>query len=150
MWIDQRGSTVLERVECFRLVALAARGHAIGRLAVSTEASPIVVPVNFGYRDACVLVRIGPGTLARIVPGRLVTLEVDAIDEVAGEGWSVAVRGLARVLGAPDLERMGAALPEPVVPTPGDLVLSIRGDVVTGRRFPVGNPSTAVRVGPAG
>src|SRR5579864_398898 len=150
MWIDQRDSTVLDRVECFRLVALAAHDRAIGRLAVSTEGAPIVVPVNFGYRDASVLVRIGPGTLARLVPGRLVTLEVDSVDERAGEGWSVAVRGLARVLDPSDNRRVAPALPEPVVPNPGDLVVSIRGDVVTGRRFPLHKPTMAVQVGPAG
>lgn len=137
MWIDQRGSTVLSRAECFRLVALAARDHAVGRLAVSTETSPIVVPVNFGYHDGCALVRIGPGSLASLVPGRLVTVEVDGFDHQADEAWSVAVRGLAQVIDGSAMDRIAGTLPEPVVPIPGDLVLSIRGDVVTGRRFPI-------------
>ncbi|HUI04418.1 MAG TPA: pyridoxamine 5'-phosphate oxidase family protein [Acidimicrobiales bacterium] len=138
MWVDQRGSEVLPRPECLRLVAVTAKEHAVGRLAVPTEGAPIVVPVNFSYMDETVLVRLGRGTAAAGAVGRLVSFEVDRLDTAAHQGWSVLVRGLARALEPHELHRRWRHLPEPVVPTPGDLLLSVRADVVTGRRFSIG------------
>jgi nitroimidazol reductase NimA-like FMN-containing flavoprotein (pyridoxamine 5'-phosphate oxidase superfamily) len=140
MWIDQRGSEVLPRTECLRLLAVAANDHAVGRLGVATEGSPIVVPVNFAYQDSAVLVRLGPGSVAAAAVGKLVSFEVDRVDEEAQQGWSVLVRGLALALEPHEVHRRWRRLPEPLVPVPGDLLLSIRGDVVTGRRFSTALP----------
>ena len=144
MWIDQRGSEVLPRAECLRLVAVAARDHAVGRLGISTDEGPIVVPVNFSYWDSSVLVRLGPGTIASEVADTLVSFEVDRLDEQAQQCWSVLFRGLAVALPPQQLHERWRHLPEPLVPTPGDLLLSIRGDVVTGRRFSVAPQAVAV------
>jgi hypothetical protein len=138
MWIDNRGSEILPRNECLRLVAVAANDRAIGRLGVAVGPSPIIVPVNFAYRDSAVLVRLGSGTVAQSAAGNLVSFEVDRVDDGASQGWSVLIRGLARVVGDEDLGGQRGGLPQPLVPSPGDLVLSIRGDVVTGRRFSIG------------
>ena len=135
MWIDQRGSEVLPRAECLRLVAVAADDHAVGRLGIPTEGAPIIVPVNFSFRDSTVLARLGPGTIAVGAAGKLVSFEVDRVEEEPPHGWSVLIRGLALALDPGELHRRWRHLPEPMVPTPGDLLLSIRGDVVTGRRF---------------
>jgi nitroimidazol reductase NimA-like FMN-containing flavoprotein (pyridoxamine 5'-phosphate oxidase superfamily) len=135
LWIDQRGSEVLERAESIRLLALAAGRGGIGRLGFPTGRSPVIVPVNFGYDDEEVLLRVGPGTIAEVVPGLLVAFEVDEVDPEAGAAWSVLVRGLARLLGEDELHRLREKLPEPLAPEPGDVVISVRADVVTGRRF---------------
>ena len=140
MWIDQRGSEVLPRTECLRLVAVTAKEHAVGRLGVPTDGSPIIVPVNFSYLDSAVIIRLGPGTVANGAVGRLVSFEVDRVDMEVQRGWSVLVRGLALALEPHELHRRWRHLPEPLVPTPGDLLLSIRADVVTGRRFSIGRP----------
>jgi len=140
VWMDQRGSEVLERGECLRLLAQAGRRGDIGRLGIPTESSPIVVPVNFGYWEAAVLLRVGPGTLADLAPESLVAFEVDDVDRQGGVAWSVLVRGLARALPAHELHHLWHHLPEPMAPRPGDLIVSIRGDVVTGRRFPLSAP----------
>src|SRR5271166_1471007 len=58
MWIDQRGSEVLGAPECHRLLALAAKEVGYGRLAVSREGAPVVVPVNFAWHEHQVLVRL--------------------------------------------------------------------------------------------
>jgi len=140
VWMDQQGSEVLERGECLRLLAQAGRRGDIGRLGIPTESSPIVVPVNFGYWEAAVLLRVGPGTLADLAPESLVAFEVDDVDRQGGVAWSVLVRGLARALPAHELHHLWHHLPEPMAPRPGDLIVSIRGDVVTGRRFPLSAP----------
>jgi hypothetical protein len=135
MWIDGHGSEVLPRNECLRLVALAAHRGDTGRLGISMEGAPIVVPANFGYHDTKVLLRLGSGTLADLVAGSLVAFEVDHVDRQGGLAWSVLVRGLATPLSTHDLHLAWRHVPEPLAPRPGDLLMSIRSDVVTGRRF---------------
>jgi hypothetical protein len=136
MWIDQRGSEVLAVPECFRLLAHGVQSMGFGRLGVSTAQAPVVVPVNYAVRDREVLVRIGVGFLLQAAGGELVAFEVDEIDLEGGVAWSVLVRGLATVIGEPTGADIDAA-PTPSVPSPGDRILSIRPDVVTGRRFPL-------------
>jgi len=139
MWIDGRGSDVLPRPECLRLMALAAKEDAVGRLgfvpAGREQQPPVVVPVNFRVHDEEVEFRIGPGLLARSAVGHLVSFEVDRVDRSAGEAWSVLVRGFARLAATND--RSARTTATPLVPEPGDMVLTLRGDLVTGRRFPL-------------
>jgi nitroimidazol reductase NimA-like FMN-containing flavoprotein (pyridoxamine 5'-phosphate oxidase superfamily) len=123
MWIDQRGSEVLEGNECLRLLAVAAKHRDIGRLGISTSTSPIIVPVNFVYHDAGVLCRIGVGTLADMAPGSLVAFEVDRVDRDAHEAWSVLMRGGARILTDREIQGLSQhQLPEPLVQSPGNLL----------------------------
>jgi hypothetical protein len=139
MWIDQRGSEILPAPECQRLLALAAKDGVIGHVAVSDEPAPLVLPLNFAVHDGAVLVCIGPGQMSEKIPGAIVSFEVDRLEPDNGpepaRAWSVVLQGLASTLAA---DAAGAAtLPHPLVPEPGDLLLTIRPDVVTGRRFPV-------------
>lgn len=106
-------------------------------------------PVNFAFEDGVVVVRIGVGSMARAVPGRLVAFEVDGIEpgpaSTEGVAWSVLVRGLAT-----SLDTIGTGTskvfssPLPLVPEPGEHVVTIRPDVVTGRRFPVLSPAPSI------
>jgi hypothetical protein len=147
MWIDQRGSEILPGPECLRLLAVAAKDGAISRVAVTDEPAPLMVPLNFAFHDGGVLVRVGPGRLADTMPGSIVSFEVDRVapddgpDDGHGHAWSVLLRGLASTVGADAVEAAGADLPHPLVPEPGDLLLHIRPDVVTGRRFPLLAPA---------
>ena len=140
MWIDQRGSEVLPLAECVRLLASAAKRGLTGRLGISTQQAPIIQPVNFGYHDHRIVVRLGPGHLADIISGALVAFEVDQINGDTHEAWAVLVRGLASPLGESEREAIAEFAPAPLVPTPGDIVFVIRPDVVSGRRFPLGKP----------
>jgi nitroimidazol reductase NimA-like FMN-containing flavoprotein (pyridoxamine 5'-phosphate oxidase superfamily) len=142
MWIDTRGSTVLPAPECKRLLAVAAKDERVGRVGISTDSAPLVVPVNFALLEGHVLAQVGAGTLTRAAEGHLVAFEVDHVDPGAGTAWSVLVRGFATVTGAPT-ETQRSMKPYPLVPEPGELVLSIRLDVVTGRSFKVRRPSHA-------
>src|ERR1039457_4519692 len=106
MWIDQLGSEVLAVPECLRLLAVAAKEDHVGRLAVTSGQTPLVVPLNFTFHDAGVLVRIGPGRLSELVPDSLVAFEVDRVETDRGMAWSVLVRGLASTL-VPDTPHGG-------------------------------------------
>jgi hypothetical protein len=145
MWLDQRGSEVLPRSECLRLLAVAAAAGSVGRVAAVADpaTAPLLRPVNFGFVDDQVLLRLGRGTLAEQVDGRLVSFETDGIDPAPDPrarrlGWSVLVRGLAlRLRDSSVTASARRHLPQPLVPVAGELVYSIRPDVVSGRRFPV-------------
>lgn len=136
MWIDAKGSTVLPVPECKRLLALAAKEGRIGRLGIATDQAPIVVPVNFALHEGDVLARVGTGYFSQAATGHLVAFEVDHVDEGAGNAWSVLVRGLATLIETPSEAQLGAAA-ESLVPEPGGMVLTVRPDVLTGRRFAI-------------
>lgn len=132
------------------MLATAAKDGSIGRLGVSTQRAPIIQPVNFAYHDRRIVLRLGPGLMADAAAGALVAFEVDHLDQTASVAWSVLVRGLATPL--EESERLGAAYiaPTPLVPAPGDTVLVVRLDIVTGRRFPLDDATpNAVRRPPA-
>lgn len=137
MWFDLRGSEVLNRSECLRLLALSAKQGKVGRLAISGRGSPIVHPVNFSYRDGEIFVLLGEGIMERTATGALVAFETDCLDPRAGKAWSVLVRGLATAIPQGGSRVPAQVIPRPVVPVPGRQVLAIRPDVVTGRRFQV-------------
>jgi len=138
MWIDERGSEVLDPPECGRLLALGAKRHHHGHLGISTDSAPLVLPVDYAVHDAEVVIQIGERLFDR-VNGRLVTFQVDySFDGLARDGgspegrWSVLLRGLASEM---DRSAAGGHLPEPRVAEPGHRLVHVRGDVVTGRRL---------------
>jgi nitroimidazol reductase NimA-like FMN-containing flavoprotein (pyridoxamine 5'-phosphate oxidase superfamily) len=135
MWIDERGSEILQVPECFRLLALAAKEDGVGRIAVSRPGAPIVQPVNFAYCDHGVFVRLGDGVMADAASGSLVAFEVDRVNPTRSEAWSVLVRGLA----LEQADHSPGHAPRPFVSIPGQRVLFIRADVITGRRLSLRN-----------
>lgn len=136
MWIDAKGSTVLPRPECERLLAVKAKEGGVGRLGLSTDQAPVVVPVNFTMHDGEVIVRVGPGFVARTAAERLVAFEIDHIETERGSAWSVLLRGLATLIEHPSAAEFERA-PLPLVHEPGDMLLLIRPDILTGRRFTI-------------
>jgi hypothetical protein len=141
MWIDTKGSTVLPASECLRLLAMTAKAGGIGRLGVSTDQAPLVIPVNFTLRDGQVLVRTGKGFVTEAANGHLVAFEVDHVDVGAGTAWSVLIRGLATLTEAPTELDLAAAA-HPLVPKPGDMVLVVRPDILSGRQFELSSPTS--------
>ena len=138
MWLDRSGSTVIDGAGCKWLLAVAANLELIGRIGIATDRAPVVIPANFTMRDGQIVLRIGKGFLLDAATDQLVAFEVDHVDADAGWAWSVLARGLATVtdyLG----EVQGASETRPLVPEPGDRRLTIRPDVLTGRRFELRN-----------
>jgi nitroimidazol reductase NimA-like FMN-containing flavoprotein (pyridoxamine 5'-phosphate oxidase superfamily) len=84
---------------------LAAGG--IGRIVFSTGSGPVAYPVNFIFTDGGVIFRT-TDTMVDSISG-VVAFEVDHIDEAMSEGWSVLVRGHARLIENPE-ERQAVAL----------------------------------------
>lgn len=133
MATDAHGLEVLDRETCLELLA----GARVGRLGLSVDALPVVLPVNFAVDGDEIVVGSGPGgKLRAAVRGNVVAFEVDEWDPLSHEGWSVLVRGHSRVLeDEAELER-ARTLPLRPWGQLGDLsYLAVRLDLVTGRRL---------------
>jgi hypothetical protein len=78
----------------------------IGRIVLSTGPGPVAFPVNFVFADGTVIFRTSDAMVASITG--VVAFEVDHIDETMSEGWSVLVRGHARLIEQPT-ERLAIA-----------------------------------------
>jgi uncharacterized protein len=139
LWIDQRGSEVLNRNECQRLLALNAGG--VGRLGLVSAGQVVIVPVNYEMLGSEVLIRVGPGDILDAArAGSIVAFEIDEI--TATGAWSVLVQGLATTIPAePTDEASMTRLPAPLVPEPGHALVQIRTGVFSGRRFPLASGS---------
>ena len=128
MWIDERGSEVLQTGECRRLLALGVKNGHHGHLGIPQEGAPLVLPVNYLVNGSDVLVRLGELVFEQVEQAKLVSFQVDGVD--VDRPWSVLVRGLATEVAPPtSIDRT----PVPEVADPGHRIVSIRGDMVTGR-----------------
>ena len=87
------GMLELTVAECWRLF----RTQEVGRLAVSIANFPDIFPINYVVDGETLVFRTGAGTkLAAAVLGRGIAFEIDGYDPVAGEAWSVVLKGEAR------------------------------------------------------
>lgn len=90
--------TVMEELsgsECLRLLTT----QSIGRIGFSYDGHPMVLPVQYAYRDGEIIVRTAYGSsFDRAVRGIEVAFEIDAVDPGYHAGWSVIARGVAEGL----------------------------------------------------
>jgi hypothetical protein len=138
VWLDDRGSEVLGRPECLRLLALHAGG--IGRLGVVVDRTPVVLPVNYVLVDGeDVAFRSAPGTKLHAALGnQALAFEVDGVDRRQAVAWSVLVQGFATVLDTEELDELDRRTREAsLVPAEGTRVVRLRSDALSGRRFAV-------------
>lgn len=112
----------------------------VGRLGISIEALPAILPVNFVLVHEQIVIRTVPGTkLDAAVAQAVVAFEVDACDPAGGWGWSVLVRGRGSEITDPSELAEAQRLPlRAWAQTDGaaSRLLRIQTTVVTGRRFP--------------
>ena len=133
MTIDRDGLETIDEGDCLRLL----RSCAIGRLALSVRALPVVLPVNFAVRPDALVIRVGGGpALAQACDHAVVAFEVDGFDEMTQTGWTVLVQGTASVLGSPaergQVSQVGLA---PWGDPRADTFVKVTLDLVTGRRL---------------
>lgn len=123
----------LDRAECLRLLAT----DSVGRLAVSIDALPAILPVNYALLDGDVVLRTGAGgKYDAAVRGAVVAFEVDTIDRLDRTGWSVLVTGVASVVTDPDDRAHAADLLRDIwAPGPRDEFVRIPTVLVSGRRL---------------
>ena len=113
-------------------------GVALGRLVTNFAGEPEIFPVNFVVQGRTVLFRTAEGTkLFSAVSNRIVLFEAD--DHNAAEGWSVIVRGRAKILRAQtEIAEAERARLLPWIPTHKPLYVRITPSDITGRHFTFG------------
>jgi uncharacterized protein len=121
--------------ECERLLARTT----VGRVGISMRALPVVLPVNYAMLDGDVVIRTGEGTkLDAALAGAVVAFEVDHVDPIYHEGWSVLLQGRAAEIADPhDIERARALPLRPWAPGTRDRYIRIPAEVISGRRIAV-------------
>ena len=128
------GIVELEPDECLELLG----SVPVGRVGVTIDALPSVLPVNFAVWEGAIVFRTVPGTkLDAAAAGAVVAFEADAYGTSDDPGgWSVLVRGIAREVTDPaELARI-ASLPLDSWAWDGSATrcVCIEPTVMTGRR----------------
>jgi nitroimidazol reductase NimA-like FMN-containing flavoprotein (pyridoxamine 5'-phosphate oxidase superfamily) len=125
--IDRNGFEVLDREECLRLVA----STTLGRVGVSHDALPTVIPVDFRLDGERIYLRPRTGSkLEAALRDTVVAFEVDDVEPESGVGWSVIATGIATVLHGDERERALTRWPSAT----SERVVAISTERITGRR----------------
>lgn len=124
----------LEPSDCLELL----RGSVVGRLAVVTDDTPDIFPVNYLIDHGAVVFRTAAGTKLDAAVGHWVAFEIDGYDADSGEAWSVVVKGRAHEL--KQLHEVLETFDMPLFPwhaSPKPRFVRIDPNSITGRRFHV-------------
>ena len=110
----------------------------LGRLVTNVAGRNEIFPVNFATQDSTILFRTAEGTkLFGTVMNEQVLFEAD--DHTVAEGWSVIIRGTARVLTTTgEIHEADRAQVMPWVPTEKLRYVRITPDEMSGRHFRFG------------
>ena len=137
MQFDSTGLEVLDAGECLRLL----NSENVGRIALTSGALPVVLPVNYVIHDDHIVIRTRRGTtLAAATRNAIVAFEADRFDDRTGQGWSVMVQGIARELR--DAPRLALAQAAPLarwLDATDSRHVGISIDMISGRRLPIGD-----------
>lgn len=109
--------------------------HGIGRIGLTAEPAPVILPVNFLVDGHTIVYRTEAGGTAAAADGDHAAFEADHIDEHHSRGWSVLITGKAHHLTDPGTIESLTARPgaEPWAGGKRELWIRIRPDQVTGR-----------------
>ncbi|MBU3685501.1 MAG: pyridoxamine 5'-phosphate oxidase family protein [Mycobacterium sp.] len=134
MPVEQAPVTALADDESWQLLS----GVSLGRLVTSMGDQLEIFPVNFVTQRRTVLFRTAEGTkLFATVMNERVLFEAD--DHTVAEGWSVILRGTAKILtAAEDIHEAERAQLLPWIATEKLRFVRITPSEVSGRRFRFG------------
>lgn len=129
--LDRNGLMKLDRGECLELL----RSASIGRIALTDDALPVVLPVSYALLDDDVVFATGTGAKLRAATNRaVVAFEADAVDLTDRSGWSVCITGVASEVTDPvSLERTAQLAILSLVESVGHRYVRVRADMVSGR-----------------
>jgi uncharacterized protein len=98
--LDRAGLRILTRQECLALLA----STNLGRIGISWQAIPMILPVHFTLDGERVVVATWDGSVvSRATHGTVVAFEVDHGCHDGCEAWSVLVNGIAEHI-EPDID----------------------------------------------
>jgi nitroimidazol reductase NimA-like FMN-containing flavoprotein (pyridoxamine 5'-phosphate oxidase superfamily) len=132
----------LSHEECLELL----RDGVVGRIAFEVDDFPVILPVNYRLMEASgrawIALRTRPGNIIERAPVN-VAFEIDGIDPVHRQGWSVLTRGTLHEVD-PDAADFRARFdPEPWIEVERESWLIIDPFAVTGRRLHGASPEWA-------
>jgi nitroimidazol reductase NimA-like FMN-containing flavoprotein (pyridoxamine 5'-phosphate oxidase superfamily) len=110
----------------------------VGRVGVSVQALPVILPVNYVMHEGDVVFRVSAGTkLAAATAGAVVAFEVDHHDPHGTTGWSVLLQGRAQEIDDPAELARARELPLHSWALDGaaDHYVRLRPTMMCGRRF---------------
>ncbi len=140
-----RDDAVLGPSECLGLLAQVE----IGRLALSMDALPVILPVAFALIDDQVhFWSRRDSKLDAAVDNRVVAFESGAYEPEAGDGWSVLIQGMTQVVRESDFT---ASLFKPSqweTSEDRQRMIRIEPRIVTGRRIRIMSPTATIDTGP--
>ena len=145
LWSNEMTDEHASDVEQLSISACWALLHAgsVGRLAVWVEDHPEIFPLNYAVDHGSLVFRSAEGTkLSGALSDVPVALEIDGYDEPTAEAWSVVVKGRAERI--EQIQDLMDTVDLPLFPWqagPKNRFIRILPAVVTGRRFPVADPS---------
>jgi hypothetical protein len=130
------GVTILPEHECWDLLA----SVTLGRLVTSVDGQSEIFPVNYAVQRRTILFRTAEGTkLVSTAINNRVLFEAD--DHNVAEGWSVIVKGYARLLRTNEqIEDAERAQVLPWTRSEKTHFVRVIPEMVTGRRFQFGTP----------
>ena len=128
--------------ECLDLL----RARSVGRIAVIVDGVPVVLPVNYRLVETTgvtwVAFRTRPGNVIEHGTDN-VAFEIDDVDPVHHQGWSVLVRGTMHHVDPDVAEFRERFDPEPWLLSERDSWLVIQPFAITGRRLNAITPEWA-------
>lgn len=133
MVVDRHGLEIMDRQECLSLLA----SVPVGRLGLSIDALPVIVPVNFCLDADRLVIGTGEGSkLDAAVAGAVVAFEADHWDPIDHSGWSVLVQGPTWVVTDPGEVARCRELPlRPWGHPEGLRYVAVGIELVSGRRL---------------
>jgi uncharacterized protein len=136
--MDEGRLSVLDVNTCWALL----RETEVGRLAVVVDGGPEIFPVNYVVDHGTVVFRTADGTKLSAAVSGDVAFEADGLDRETGQAWSVVIKGSGGEIRELDdlLDASDLAL-SPWHGSPKHHFVRIVPVEVTGRRFPVADPS---------
>jgi uncharacterized protein len=123
----------LNRDECLALLG----SVPVGRVAITDQALPAILPVNFVLDGSDVIIRSVSGSkLAAATRGAVVAFEADAYDPIQRTGWSVLIVGVARHVTDPaEVDLLSRLDLRPYVDGAASHYIRIPATQISGRRL---------------
>ena len=124
---------ILSEEECRRLLEMGE----VGRVGITVQGVPEILPVNYRMIDENVVFRSGIGTkLHAATLDAPIAFEVDEFDTVTLSGWSVLVVGFSKEVTDPRaIEDALATLPDGWAPGENATVIRLEAVRISGRRI---------------
>ena len=130
--LDRNGLEILHPDECLHLLG----SVKVGRIGMTTDAMPVVLPVTFVRDGSRVVFCSTPGTKLYVaLDGATVAFEADDVDPDLRFGWSVCLVGPAAVVrDAAELQRIKGLGLYPWANLDDPAYIAVDGQLITGRR----------------